>query len=325
MGSVSGAGEDVATVGNLCVTEGALRMQVVETRGLTKFYGRDRGVEDVTLAVEAGTTFGFLGPNGAGKTTTIRCLLGMLKPTSGEARVLGERVTLDGAALRGRVGYVAGEVRAFERETGAWHIDYIARLRGAPAPSALALVERLEFDPSRKVRELSKGNKQKLALILGLMHDPELLILDEPTSGLDPLNQETDFEVVGERVSRGATLFLSSHILSEVERLCERVGIIRDGRLVAEEDVGDLIAKQLRDVSVTFDGPVPTGVLDGLDGLSDVVVSGEATLSGRIRGDAIDALVKRLAPHTLVDLTVAHARLEDVFREYYAHDTEVRS
>ena len=296
---------------------------VVECVGLTKYYGRNRGVEDVTLVVEAGTTFGFLGPNGAGKTTTIRCLLGMLKPTSGESRVFGEQVTLDGAALRGRIGYVAGDVRLFERETGAWHIDYVARLRGTPAPSAIELIERLEFDPSRKVRELSKGNKQKLALIVGLMHDPELLILDEPTSGLDPLNQETVFEIVGERVARGATLFLSSHILSEVERVCERVGIVRAGHLVAEEDMSDLIAKHLRDVSVTFSGPVPAGVLDGIEGLTDVTPSGDATLSARIRGDAIDTLVKRLAAHELVDLTIAHAKLEDVFREYYVHEAEV--
>ncbi len=296
---------------------------VVECSALTKFYGRNRGVEDVTLVVEAGTTFGFLGPNGAGKTTTIRCLLGMLKPTSGESRVFGERVTLDGAALRGRIGYVAGDVRLFERETGAWHIDYIARLRGAPAPSATELIDRLEFDPSRKVRELSKGNKQKLALIVGLMHDPELLILDEPTSGLDPLNQETVFEIVGERVARGATLFLSSHILSEVERVCERVGIVRAGHLVAEEDVSDLIAKHLRDVSVTFAGPVPAGALDGIEGLTDVTPSGDVTLSARIRGDAIDTLVKRLAAHELADLTIAHAKLEDVFREYYVHEAEV--
>ncbi|MBS3957335.1 MAG: ABC transporter ATP-binding protein [Clostridiales bacterium] len=291
---------------------------VIECDALTKSYGANRGIEEVTLRIEPGTTFGFLGPNGAGKTTTIRCLLGMLRPTGGEARVFGERVTLDGAAIRKRIGYVAGDVRLYERETGRWHIEHISRLRAGSPRSADELIDRLEFDPSRKVRELSKGNKQKLALVLGFMHDPELLVLDEPTSGLDPLNQETVFDIVGERVSAGATLFLSSHILSEVEQVCERVGIIREGRLVAEEDVGGLISKRVRDLAVTFDGDVPTGLFDGIDGVTSVAVSGTSTLTARVRGDVVDAVVKQLAHHRLADLSIAHAKLEEVFREYYA-------
>ncbi|MHB9004132.1 MAG: ABC transporter ATP-binding protein, partial [Coriobacteriia bacterium] len=188
----------------------------IECIGLAKYYGRHRGIQELSFEVQQGMTFGFLGPNGAGKTTTIRCLLGMLRASGGEARVFGETVRLDGAQLRGRIGYVSGDVALYPKETGRWHIDYISRFRGSKGPLAEELIERLEYDPGRRVKELSKGNKQKLALILGLMHDPELLILDEPTSGLDPLNQEVIFDIVTERVAAGATLFLSSHILSEV-------------------------------------------------------------------------------------------------------------
>jgi ABC-type Na+ transport system ATPase subunit NatA len=183
---------------------------VIECTGLTKYYGTTCGVEDLDLRVERGMTYGFLGPNGAGKTTTIRCLLGMLKPTGGSASLLGERVVLDGAELRRRIGYVAGEVRLYERETGRWHIDYLSGLRGAKPSSDENLCERLGFDPSRPVRQLSKGNKQKLALVLGLMHDPELLMLDEPTSGLDPLDQQDVTMDVGNlAVLSGAALLLS--------------------------------------------------------------------------------------------------------------------
>src|SRR5512139_3758177 len=156
---------------------------VITTRGLTKYYGKTRGVEDLSMCVPEGAVYGFLGPNGSGKTTTIRCLLGMLKPTGGEAEVFGEHVSLDGSATHARIGYVAGEVRLYERETGRWHIDYVAGLRGGRGSLTDELIERFDFDPSKKVKELSKGNKQKLALLLGMAHDPELLILDEPTSG----------------------------------------------------------------------------------------------------------------------------------------------
>lgn len=289
----------------------------IECIGLTKFYGKHRGVEGLSLEVPSGTTFGFLGPNGAGKTTTIRCLLGMLRPTGGEARLFGETVKLDGAGLRARVGYVSGDVALYPKETGRWHIDYIARFRGDKGPLADELVERLEFDPTRRVKELSKGNKQKLALILALMHDPELLILDEPTSGLDPINQEVVFDIVTERVQAGATLFLSSHILSEVERVCERVGIIREGHLVAEERVESLLKKRLRLLEVTFADPVDLTFLDGVAGVEGATQRDERSLVATVKGENLDALVKRLASRAVVDLSVEHATLEEVFMEYY--------
>jgi len=296
---------------------GARTMDVISTAGLSKFYGKARGIEDLSMCVPSGAVYGFLGPNGAGKTTTIRCLLGMLKPTAGEATVLGEPVTLDGSALRHRIGYVAGEVRLFERETGRWHLDLVAGLRGGRGPLEAELLERFDFDPGRKVRELSKGNKQKLALILGMAHDPELLILDEPTSGLDPLNQESVYEVIEERVAAGRTVFLSSHVLSEVERVCDRIGIIRSGHLVAEEDVRSLLAKRLRHLQVTLAGDADESLLTGLAGVDSVARVGASGLTARVKGDAVDSVVKRLATVEVADLRITQASLEDVFLEFY--------
>ena len=294
-------------------------MDVITTRGLTKFYGKTRGVEDLSMSVPAGAVYGFLGPNGAGKTTTIRCLLGMLKPTAGESELFGERVTLDGSAIRRRIGYVAGDVRLYEHETGRWHLDYVAGFRGTRGVLESELLERFDFDPARKVKELSKGNKQKLALILGMAHDPELLIFDEPTSGLDPLNQEAVYAVIEERVAAGRTIFLSSHVLSEVERVCSRVGIIRSGRLVAEEDVRSLLAKRLRNLRVTFARPVAPSLLDDIAGVDGVIAVGETQLSARVKGDVIDAVIKRLASVEVADVHISQASLEDVFLEFYRH------
>ena len=298
-------------------------MNVISTERLTKYYGKARGVEDLSMCVPSGSVYGFLGPNGAGKTTTIRCLLGMLKPTSGTAEVLGERVTLDGSALRHRIGYVAGEVKLYERETGRWHLDLVAGLRGARGALEAELLERFDFDPSRKVRELSKGNKQKLALILGMAHDPELLILDEPTSGLDPLNQESVYAVIEERVAAGRTVFLSSHVLSEVERVCSRIGIIRSGHLVAEEDVQSLLSKRLRHLQAVFVAEVTPALLGGIDGVDSISQPTPGQLTARVKGDAVDAVIKRLASVAVADLHISQASLEDVFLEFYREsDTE---
>ncbi|MCX8006935.1 MAG: ABC transporter ATP-binding protein [Coriobacteriia bacterium] len=296
---------------------------IIECVGLTKYYGKTRGVEGLSLEVPEGSVYGFLGPNGAGKTTTIRCLLGVLRPTAGEARLFGQRVTLDGSTLRRRVGYVPGEIRLFEKETGRWHIDYVAGLRGARPVASDDLIARLDFDPSRRVKELSKGNKQKLALILGLMHAPEVLILDEPTSGLDPLNQETVFSIIEERVRDGATVFLSSHVLSEVERICDRVGIIRQGRLAAEESVRDLLDKRLRELVVSFAEPVDAAFFDGVPGLANLEQRSPSTFVARVKGDHLDDVVKRLATKRVVDLSIQHASLEEVFMEFYRSEDSV--
>jgi ABC-2 type transport system ATP-binding protein len=296
---------------------------IVRCESLTKRYGKSRGVEDLTFEVRPGQVFGFLGPNGAGKTTTIRCLLSLLAPTSGRCLLFGEEVGLNDSSAHQRIGYVPGDVALFPGQTGQWTIDYIAGLRGRKPVSARELSERLEFDPTRKVKELSKGNRQKLALVIALMHNPELLVLDEPTSGLDPINQQVIFDIIAERIERdGATVFLSSHILSEVERVCDRVGVIREGRLVAEESIDDLVAKAIRTVRVTYDEPATADRYVGIPGISEVTQVDDHTVSAKVTAD-LDGVVRALMDRRIHDLQVTHASLEEIFFQYYARNGDI--
>src|SRR5437763_14434193 len=206
---------------------------VIQTEKLSKSYGEHRGIVDVDLEVQGGEVFGFLGPNGAGKTTTIRTVLDLIRPTSGRALVFGIDSRADPVAIHRRAGYIPGEFTLYDRLTGGQTIEYFGNLRGGVDKGyQRSLIERFDIDPKRRFKELSKGNKQKIGLVIALQHQPELLILDEPTSGLDPLVQQSFFELVREARDAGRTVFLSSHILSEVERTCDRVAIIRDGRIV---------------------------------------------------------------------------------------------
>src|SRR6476661_6487149 len=203
---------------------------VIRTERLSKAYGVHRGITELDLEVAEGEIFGFLGPNGAGKTTTMRVLLDLIRPTSGRAEVFGIETTVDPVAIHKRIGYLPGEFDLYDRLTGAQTITYFGNLRGGVDRAYVAeLVERLDLDPSRRFKEYSRGNKQKVGLIVALQHRPDLLILDEPTSGLDPLVQQTFFEVIREAKEAGRTIFLSSHIIDEVDRTCDRVAIIRDG------------------------------------------------------------------------------------------------
>ena len=207
---------------------------IIETEKLTKSYGSHRGIVDLDLEVDEGEVFGFLGPNGAGKTTTIRTLLDHIRPTSGRARVFGIDTTADPVAIHRRIGYLPGEFALYDKLTGGQTLEYFANLRGGvDRRYQRDLIARLDVDPTRKFQEYSKGNKQKIGLVIALQHRPDLLMLDEPTSGLDPLVQQTFYAVIREAKAEGRTVFLSSHILSEVEKTCDRVAIIRDGRLVA--------------------------------------------------------------------------------------------
>lgn len=291
---------------------------VIATEDLTKSYGGRRGIGDVSLEVRAGEVFGFLGPNGAGKTTTIRLLLDLIRPTAGRAWVLG----LDARSLevRRRVGYLPGELALWERMTGAELLGFLAELRGGVDRRYLAeLAERLGCDLSARIGSLSHGEKQKVALIQAFMHRPELLVLDEPTTGLDPLMQEEFRRMVAEVRAEGRTVFLSSHILREVERLCDRVGIIREGRLVAVEDVGDLRARELRVLDLRFAGPVPASAFRGLPGVHEVEAQGDGirlTVAG-----PLDAVVKAAARYQVVDLTGHEPSLEEIFLRFYGeHD-----
>jgi ABC-2 type transport system ATP-binding protein len=295
---------------------------VIETDRLTKRYGDARGIEDVSLSVARGDVFGFLGPNGAGKTTTIRTLLDLLHPTSGSARLFGLDSHRDSLAIRARLGNLPGEFACDPRRTGREIVALFAALRGLDGLGrAEELAERFSADLDRPVGHLSRGNRQKIGLVQALFHEPELLILDEPTGGLDPLMQEEFHKLVAEERVRGTTVLLSSHDLDEVERLCDRVAIIRDGRLVAVEHVAELTQRRFRHVSVEFAQPVDTRELRELPGVRDVEADGCRAHFG-VDAGALDAVVKALARHAIVDLELAHPSLEEIFLTYYAREEQ---
>jgi len=290
----------------------------IETERLTKFYGSHRGVQDVSIAVDQGEVFGFLGPNGAGKTTTIRTLLDLLHPTSGSARIFGLDSRRQSVAIRKRLGNLPGDFGYGKLATGREALSLLARLRGvAGLDRAEALAERFRADLERPLRQLSRGNRQKIGLILAVFHEPELLVLDEPTSGLDPLMQEEFLALVREERERGCAVFLSSHELDEVQRVCDRVGIIREGRVVAVERVADLLERTPRRVTVRFARAEDLAWLRGLAGVSDLEEADGGHVRFRVAGD-IDGVLKALAEHTVLDLEIARPTLEEVFLTYYA-------
>jgi ABC-2 type transport system ATP-binding protein len=294
----------------------------IETEGLTKRYGRKaRGIEDVNLVVAPGEVFGFLGPNGAGKTTTIRTLLGFLRPTGGRARVFGLDVRRESVEIRARVGNLPGEFALEDRMTGEGLLRFFARLRGVNDLSyAHELAERLGADLRRPMRRLSRGNKQKIGLVQAMFHRPPLLILDEPTGGLDPLVQEEFLDIVEETKAEGRTVFFSSHVLSEVERVCDRVGIIRDGRLVTVEPTHALVDKAFRHVRLTFDGPVDREPFEKLHGVEDLEVEGSKALFTLY--ETPDEMVKLAARHRLISLEYERPSLEEIFLTYYGQNGE---
>ncbi len=288
----------------------------IDTEHLTKYYGASRGIVDLDLDVEAGEVFGFLGPNGAGKTTTIRLLLDLIRPTSGSAAVLGLDARRDSVAIRRRVGYLPGEYALYPKLTGAETLRYFANLRGGVDWSHVeALAARLDFDLGRRAGDLSTGNKRKLGLIQAFMHRPELVILDEPTSGLDPLVQREFYAMVEEARAAGQTIFLSSHVLPEVQRVCDRVGFVREGRLVAVEDVAALGAKAVHRVEIEFAGQAPVEEFAALPEVSEVAANGRR-LGFTVAG-ALDRVVKAAARHEVVALTSHVPDLEDLFLAYY--------
>jgi len=297
---------------------------VIRTEQLTKSYGAHRGIIELDLTVAETEAFGFLGPNGAGKTTTIRTLLDHLRPTSGKAFVFGIETTVDPVAIHRRLGYLPGEFLLYDKLTGGQTIDYFANLRGGVDQAyQRQLIQRLDIDPSRKFKELSKGNKQKIGLVIALQHRPDLLILDEPTSGLDPLVQQTFYELIREAKAEGRTVFLSSHILSEVEKTCDRVAIIRDGRLVRVDRVEALRDLAHHQVELRFADTVPTDAFAGLPGVSDVTVE-DHTLRLRVSG-SIAPVVQAAAGYPILDFVSREPSLEETFlAEYGRGGTEPR-
>ncbi len=289
----------------------------IKTEGLTKTYGRrNRGIRDVDLEVHEGEVFGFLGPNGAGKTTTIRTLLGFMKPTGGRAEVLGMDIRKQSVEIRANVGNLPGEFALEDRMTGEQLLKYFARLNGVKDLGyARELTERLGADLRRPMRRLSRGNKQKIGLIQAMFHRLPLLVLDEPTGGLDPLVQEEFHEVIREVRAEGRTVFFSSHNLAEVERVCDRVGIIRDGHLVAVETTEAFLDKSFRYVVLTFDEPVDGKPFEAIPGVRDLKADGNRiafTLH-----DNLDEVVKLAAKHRVTGMEYERPSLEEIFLTYY--------
>ena len=288
----------------------------VRSENLVKRYGRDRGLDGLDLEVHRGEVYGFVGPNGAGKTTTIRLIMDLLRPTSGRLEVLGLDPARDGVALRRRIGYLPGDFVVNGRQTGAELLSFLGRLRGGvPRARVTALAERLGVDLDRRIRSLSKGNRQKLGIVQAFMHDPDLLVLDEPTSGLDPLLQQEFVAMVAEAAAAGQTVFMSSHVLAEVQRTARRVGFVREGRTVAVEPVEALRERAVRRVEIQFEDDVTAAEFAALPGVSDVEVSG-GILRCRLAGRA-DALVKAAGHHTALTLLSEEPDLEEIFLTYY--------
>lgn len=285
-------------------------MDIIETKNLTKYYGKIRGIEDITLSVKKGEIFGFLGPNGAGKTTMIRTLLGFLKPTRGGAYLFGLNINEDGLEIKQDIGYIPGDLNLYGHLAGGQFLQYFTSLRSSDAYLLEELLTIFDVPLDRKIKGYSKGMKQKLGIIQAFMHDPELVIMDEPTSGLDPLLQQKFYDFLLKEKKKGKTMFLSSHILSEVDKICDRVGIVRDGRLVALENIdtlkdkkGKIIRLKLKEKPSSFKGPKNMKIRDGWIQF--------------IATDNIDHWIKKMSKFTIIDLEISEFSLEDIFIHYY--------
>lgn len=288
----------------------------ISTTDLTKFYGTHRGISGVSLDINEGEVFGLLGPNGAGKTTCIRIFLDFIRPSSGSATVLGMDSRSDSIEIRRNVGYLPGDFITYEKLTAEELLQYFANLRGGHLRKAKILAERFDLDLSRKIGELSRGNRQKVGLVQAFMSDPKLLILDEPTTGLDPLLQQEFHTLVLEEAEAGKTLFVSSHVLPEVEVICDRVGIIREGSIVAVEEVATLRKQTVTKIEIEFGQAISKAEFEGVDGVSEVTIK-DHHLSCNVTG-SVDSLIKLAARHTVVNIQSGHPALEEVFLTYYS-------
>ena len=295
----------------------------IRTEGLTKHYGDVEALVDLDLKIERGEIFGFLGPNGAGKTTMIRTILDEIRPTAGRAWIVGLDSHEDSVEIRSYIGYVPGDLAMYPNLTGRDTLTYFANLRGGVDWDYVdSLADRLDADLSRKVGDLSSGNRQKVGLIQAFMNTPEVMIMDEPSSGLDPLVQREFQKLLREVTANGSTVFLSSHTLSEVQRVAERVGIIRHGKLIAVEAVSDLRSKGIRTVELFFESSVDAAVFEPLPGVRDVTVQNHhvtLSFSGKM-----ETLIKTVTDqYTLVDISTHEADLEEIFLTYYRDEEEV--
>jgi len=294
---------------------------IIEVERLTKNYGDKRGIAEVSFQVEEGEVFGFLGPNGAGKTTTIRVLMALLRADAGSARIAGLDCWKQSLEIKRLIGYIPGEPALDPNLTGGQILEYFAHLRGGVDQSYLKqLIQRFDLDTSRKFRQYSTGNKRKVVLIQAFMHRPRLLILDEPTSGLDPLNQQEFDRMIKEARDEGRTVFLSSHILSEVEKICTRVGIIRDGSLVRIGDVAEVKAIKRYEITITFATAIPAETFKTLDGVVEVETLNDGHGVRLAMQGPADSVIKAAAHYPVVSLTSYEPSLEDIFLRYYEAD-----
>jgi ABC-2 type transport system ATP-binding protein len=290
---------------------------IIQTDGLTKTYSKGvKALDALTLTVQQGEIFGYLGPNGAGKTTTIKLLLDLIRPTTGRASIFGMDTVRDSLAIRGRIGFLPGELHLWEDQTAAEIVRYFGRVRGGVDMNYVrSVAERLQFDLNKRIRAYSTGNKRKIGLIIAMMHRPKLLILDEPTSGLDPLMQQTFNQLMIEARAAGQTVFLSSHVLTEVQAICDRVGIVRAGVLQTVERVSQLTQVDFRWVTFRLREPVSAPTLTRVPGVSDVAVEGQ-TLKLRLHGD-FDPVLRALGERYIESIHVQDPTLEEVFLTYY--------
>jgi ABC-2 type transport system ATP-binding protein len=300
------------------VNTSAHERHVIWARSLTKRYGAHRGIEGLSLSVDAGEVFGLLGPNGAGKTTTIRLLLDLIRPTAGQVELFGIDPRAS-SAVRRRIGYLPGDLRLYERLSGRELLAYFAGLRGLRSLGlASALADRFEVELDRPLKTLSKGNKQKVGIVQAFMHEPELLVLDEPTSGLDPLVQQTFYGLLRQVRAEGRTVLISSHVLPEVQRVADRVALLRDGRLVLVDTVEALRSHAAARIEVTLAEPAEPDAFAGLPGVRELERRGTTIVFG-LRGEP-DGLLKALASHHVVALDSHEADLEDVFLALYENE-----
>ncbi len=290
-------------------------MAVIEINHLKKYYGKHRGIEDVTFSVQEGEIFGFIGPNGAGKSTTIRALLGLIFPTSGTATIFGRDCIRDGAAIRSEIGYLPSEVFYYDNMKVIDVFRYSASFYpGAQVTRALELAEIMDLDVTKKVEDLSYGNKKKVGIVQGLLHEPKLIILDEPTSGLDPLMQQKFFDLISIENKKGATVLFSSHILPEVQKLCTRVAIIKDGAIIKTDDMAALRGENYKKFSFSFKEDIPSGLF-ALDGISKLAIDGrEARFL--FRGD-VSQILDRIHGQGVTDILAEDPDLEEIFLHYY--------
>lgn len=288
--------------------------EAIRTENLTKFYGKIRGIENVSITVHPGEIFGFLGPNGAGKTTTIRLFLDLIRPTRGRAEIFGLETQKNSLKIKSRIGYIPGDLSLYDTMSGKRFLQFVSSLRTKEPVMADALCERFQVTVDRKIKEYSKGMKQKIGIVQAFMHDPELVIMDEPTLGLDPLMQREFYTFLKEEQEKGRTFFISSHILSEVEKVCDRVGIVREGNIVAIEDVETLKKKSGRLMEVTFSNDITEEDFN-IPQISVVSIE-DRTVRFKVTGN-MDDVIKHLSHFEIKDLVSKGVSVEDIFMHYY--------